>query len=235
MLDGPLRLNIGEPEVFRRFLLGMRVYHYRAQPRGQTTYRDVYFDTPGWGLHERGYSYCFRVQLTGSGKRKYSVRLSQASSAPPHTADELTLMSKLPASLGDAIAAGAWERAVLGGVGLAAPDRLREILRELRIGEGDVAPRLVGDLTRNRFDITDKGRTWFKLDHENWTFRLFAAKEVDGTIEFQDLVLEHSPDQRGADLLRRVRTMEEFARTMYPLRVSEHSPRFRAVTALRRP
>ena len=64
----PLRLQARQSNDFAEFLLALRTFHYRAQPRGVAVYSDVFYDTADWRLYRNGYSYRFR-QRRGDGGR----------------------------------------------------------------------------------------------------------------------------------------------------------------------
>ncbi len=42
-LTKPLRLEMIHSNAFEEFVIGLRTFHYRAQPRGVAVYSDVFF------------------------------------------------------------------------------------------------------------------------------------------------------------------------------------------------
>lgn len=231
-LTQPIRLQIRHPGTYREFILGLRVHHYRAQPRGEADFVDIYYDTAEWDLFSHGFSYRFRRRVGADNTSTYSVRLEQEPRFVPADVKKIDVTSRLPTPLGDAIANGAWSRAILEGNGLAAPDRLRTLLAELAVQPRYLEPRLVGELQRERFDITDKGQSWFELDHELWTFRPFEEPSSLSSVQYEDIVLDVRLKEGSPELVRRVRTMYQFANMIDGVRFSERVPHERAAKRL---
>jgi hypothetical protein len=231
LLTQPLRLEIGIPGASEEFLLGLRVYHYRAQPLGEARFADFFYDTDEWDLLRQGYSYRFRTRTQGTGASNYSLRMEQEPRFVPKGEKKLDLTSDLTDQLGDTIANGNWSLALRGGEGLEAPERLQEVLHNLGIDAKRVEPRLRGELRRGRFDITDKGQSWFELDREQWSFRLLDS-EHDSGISFEDLVVDTRLKKKDPELFRRVHTMTEFARMLPGVRPAARAPHERAIELL---
>lgn len=231
-LTQPLRLEAESETAYRNFVLGLRTHHYRVQPRGEADHLDVFYDTADWELLRGGYSYRFRNRLKRSGKKKYAVRLEREPRFTPEGEQKLDLVSNLPQAVGEAIASGEWDRAVVADAGLAAPERLRGLLVELGIAPERLEPRLVGELHRERFDVTDKGRRWFELDHEVWRFRPFSESGTAASVRIEDIVVDTRLKEGDPELVRRVRTMDEYAEVAPGVRASERAPHERAVDAL---
>jgi hypothetical protein len=230
-LTQPLRLAVASPDSVGQLLLGLRIHHYRPQPRGQSRFREVFYDTRGWDLYRHGYSYRFRTRLEGSGGSKYSLRLEQEPRFVPPGSTKLDLAADLPDEAGAAIEAGAWERAVLA-VGVEPAERLRAVLRELGVGSAEAVARLVAEQRRERFDVSDKGQDWFELDHEAWAFRPFDATGDAPAVAFEDVVIDTRLDGQDRELHRRVRTMRQLVRMIHGFRPLELAPHERAIEAL---
>jgi hypothetical protein len=233
-LTQPLRLAAESDAAYRNFLLGLRTHHYRLQPRGEADHLDVFYDTADWDLLQSGYSYRFRNRLQRSGKKKYAVRLEREPRFTPEGEQKLDLVSDLPRAIGEAIAGGEWDRAVSSDAGLEAPERLRGLLAELGIAPERLAPRLVGELHRERFDVTDKGRRWFELDHEVWSFRPFSESSPPASVRVEDIVVDTRLKEGDPELVRRVRTMDQYAEVAAGVSASDRAPHERAVEALGR-
>lgn len=232
-LTGPLRLEVTSPDAYAQLLLGLRVHHYRPQPKSEARFRDVFFDTPGWDLHERGYSYRFRTRLDDSGGPRYSVRIEQERRFVPAGATKLELAADLPDELGAAIEAGAWERAMFEP-GVAPAERLRGVVAALELRPAELGARLVAELRRERVDVSDKGRDWFQLDREAWSFRLFDRVDGPPVVAFEDVVVDTRLGGGDPELVRRVRTMEQFVRGIPGLGPVELAPHERAIEAVAR-
>jgi hypothetical protein len=231
LLTRPLRLAIGSTEASEEFLLGLRVYHYRAQPLGEARFADLFYDTNEWDLLRRGYSYRFRSRTEGTGASNYSLRLEQEPRFVPKGEKKLDLTSDLTDELGESIANGNWSLALRGGEGLEAPEKLQKVLHNLGIDAKRVEPRLRGELRRARFDITDKGQSWFELDRELWSFRLLDSGHGSG-ISLEDLVVDTRLKKKDPELFRRVHTMTEFAKMLPGVRPAARAPHERAIELL---
>ena len=230
-LTRPLRLEVASPDAYEQLLLGVRVHHYRPKARGEDRFRDVFYDTPGWDLYQRGYSYRFRTRLEGAGKAKYSVRVEQEPRFVPAGSVKLEQAAKLPDEVGAAIEGGAWERAVLEP-GVAPAESLRAVLRELAVEPSQLGPRLVAELQRERQDLSDKGLDWFQLDREAWTFRRFDRDGSSPAAAFVDVVIDTRLGGQDRELQRRVRTMQQFVGMNRGLRPLEGAPHERAIEVL---
>jgi hypothetical protein len=213
-------------------MLGLRAFHYRTKPVSQADYLDVLYDTKDWDLAKRGYSYRLRTRLAGPRKAKYSIRLEQEPRYVPKHLKKLDVRSELVDALGDEITRGAWEKALLPATTLDAPRSLLMILNKLRINPSRVKPRLVGELHRNRYDIKDKGRNWFELDHEIWTFRLFERTDPTPQVRLEDVVVDTRLGKRDPELIRRVQTMDEYIRMIPGVRPLYSAPAERAIKQL---
>ena len=233
LLTRPLRLEVTSPDSYAQLLLGLRVHHYRPQPKSEARFRDVFFDTPGWDLHARGYSYRFRTRLAGSGGSRYSVRIEQERRFVPAGAAKLELAADLPDELGAAIEAGAWERATFEP-GVAPAEHLRGVLRDLGLTSEELGARLVAELRRERIDVSDKGRDWFQLDREAWSFRSFDRADGSPVVAFEDVVIDTRLGGGDPELVRRVRTMEQFVRGIAGLGPVDLAPHERAIDAVSR-
>ncbi len=113
---------------------------------------------------------------------------------------------------------------------LAATARLGTVIRDLDIAPGDLRPMLAADLRRERFDITDKGRSWFKLDREIWSFRSVA--DPGCRVEFEDIVIDTRLKKHDPELIRRVMTMRRLARLARGVPAAGGVPHERAVERL---
>ncbi len=226
----PLRLQARQSNDFAEFLLALRTFHYRAQPRGVAVYSDVFYDTADWRLYRNGYSYRFRQRRGDGGRVDYAVRLEREPRFAADGSKKTDLRDALPVALGDAIAQGAWEMALSQDIGLAAAARLGTVIRDLDIAPGDLRPMLAADLRRERFDITDKGRSWFKLDREIWSFRPVA--DPDRRVEFEDIVIDTRLKKHDPELIRRVMTMRRLARLAGGVPAAGGVPHERAVERL---
>jgi len=118
--------------------------------------------------------------------------------------------------------------AVVDGQGLAAPDQLSQILATLDIRADSLQPRLVGEVERERFDITDTGQNWFELDHERWTFRPIGDWSSLASLQVEDLVLDTRLSRENPELLRRVGTMYQFVTVIEGAQVAQRVPLDRA-------
>jgi len=213
-LTRPLRLRVGDaPDAVAQLLQGLRVNHYRAGLLGEASFRDVFYDTLDGRLADRGYSYRFRERLAGTDGPAWTVRFERERRFLAESDKNVDVRGEIPDETGRAIADGAWAVAVSGCPGLEARERLRELLAELGIDPSLVVPRLVGELRRTRYELTDKGRAWFELDHERWTFRLFDGERTES---FEDVVLDTELKRSDPELLRRVRTMRMLVQDMMP-------------------
>jgi len=231
-LTQPIRLRVENPGAYREFLLGLRVHHYRVQSRRIANFVDVYYDTPAGDLFNHGFSYRFRRRLGANDHTTYSVRLEQEPRFVSRNSKKIDVRSRVPTPLGDTIANGKWDRAISGAEGLAAPARLHTLLQTLEIDSKRLGPRLVGELYRERFDVTDKGRNWFQLDHEIWTFRPFDELAASPILQYEDIVLDTRLAKGNPELLRRVRTMYQFANMIDGVRLSKRVPHERATETL---
>ena len=231
-LSQPIRLEVENSDAYREFLLGLRVHHYRAQSQGRAKYVDVYYDTVASDLFNHGYSYRFRTQVQADNQRIYSIRLEQEPRFVHADSKKIDIVSRLPMTLGDAIMNGEWDPAVTGGRGLTAPDRLQRLLTKLKIEPQSLQPRLVGELDRERFEITDKGQNWFELDHERWTFRPIGEWSSLTSVQYEDLVFDTKLRSEHPELVRRIRTMYQFANMIDGVKFSERVPHERATEAL---
>ncbi len=236
-LTRPLRLQASRAADFREFVLALRIHKYRAKLVKRTSFAAVYYDTPDFALGRRGYSYRFQRQLEGGHPVNYSLRFERERwAADAHGSglpDEIDVRTKLVPGLGKAILGGAWPKAIDPTNGLKAPRRLAAILKDLGIDRGALAPRLEASLERDRYDVTDKGRTWFELDRERWRFRRFG--EAGSEIALEDLVLDTRLKKSDPELLRRVRSMARLAQMVPPIVRVERAPHERAIERLRAP
>jgi hypothetical protein len=231
-LTRPIRLEWVRPGAAQELLLGLRVHHYRVQPLGEADYVDYFYDTPDWALYRHGYSYRLRVRTGEGAETPYAVRLEQEPRFVPAGETKLDLRSDLPEPLGEAIAGGAWEGAVLRGGGLEAPQRLRDLLSDLGLDAGSLEPRLRAELHRERFDVTDKGQSWFELDSEQWTFGLTGPAFVGVAVELQNFVLDTRLPRSHPELLRRVQTMVMLSEMFHATRPTELAPHEQAILRL---
>ncbi len=203
-LSKPLRLEIFQSGEFEEVLLALRIFHYRAQSRGVAVYSDVFYDTPDWKLYRNGYSYRYRQRRGGDGDMDFSLRLEREPRFVVEGTKKIDLRDKLPADVGDRIAQGAWEMPVGGIDDSKVTRRLSVVLEELDIEPRNLRPRLMAELRRERFDITDKGRNWFELDHEIWSFR--PIEEQRREVQIEDVVIDTRLKKRDPEFIRGSRT-----------------------------
>ena len=229
-LTKPLRLEVLQSNALTEFEVGLRAFHYRARPRSVVVYSDVFYDTDDWELYRAGYSFRFRESKDDAGNPTYGVRLERESRFTPKDSKKTEVRESVPALLGEAIARGEWEDAVSGGNGLDATTRLLTILQELNIAQETVQPKLVAQLRRERFDITDKGQSWFELDYEAWTFHPF--EDADQGIQFEDMVIDTRLKKNDPELIRRVVTMNKLSQMIHSVRVANAAPHERAIERL---
>ena len=228
-LTRPLRLEALQSGADEELFLGLRVFHYRAQPIGEAAFEDVFYDTEQWDLFRMGYSYRFRLRKEADPGERYSVRLKQESRFVAEGNNRLDVRSALTDSFGTSVLGGAWQQAVSEGAGLEAPEGLRALLRELEIEPTNVRPRLQVELRRKRFDVSDKGWNWFELDQEIWSFRLLESNE---RINFEDFVLDTRLKTDDLELARRVRSMAEICEMFSKMRPVKLAPHERAILRL---
>lgn len=228
MLTRPLRLEATSARMVDEFLEGIQTFHYRASALGEATYRDRFYDTPEGDLHRAGYSYRFRERLAGRDGSPWSVRLERR--RDPDEAKRLDVRSEVSEKQALGILAGNRGGAVTGMAGLPAVDRLRGVLGALGVDEARLEPRLIGELARRRLELTDKGRAWFELDVEVWTFRAPGSEEA---VSFTDVVLDTRLKKGDAEIERRVNTMDMLVRTMFAFEETDLSPAERALRRLR--
>jgi hypothetical protein len=232
LLTKPLRLEVSGKDAFHEFLIGLRTFHYRPQLQNVAVYSDVFYDTGDWLLFRYGYSYRFRQKQGGSAKSRYSIRFEREPRFVPAAEKKIDVSSDVPNSLGDDIVAGDWEKAVTKVDFLAAAKRLQVVLEELNIDSADIVPRLRARLQRERFAITDKGRNWFELDHELWSFQQFPGLASSRVFEFEDIAMDTRLNKRDPELVRRVRTMREFSSMIDGVRRVNRAPHERAVESV---
>jgi hypothetical protein len=229
-LTRPIRIGL-QTASFDEFLTAMRVYHYAAQPQGSVRFEDVYFDSEDWALHEAGYTYRLRTRdRSGSGAREYTLRLERSREATPAGSKRVRVESELEVPLGGEMDENAWRAALRPGTD--ASDRLLTVLPGLGLEPRQLAPRVRAELVRDRFDVTDKGTTWFELDHERW--RLRRADVDSGWVSFSDVVLDTRLKRSHPEIKRRVSTMELFASLVDGAERTEKDPHERAIEALSR-
>ncbi len=223
------RVEVTAPGAFENLLLGLRVHHYRPQPQSEALYRDLYFDTDAGDLLRHGYSYRFRTRLEGGGGAKYSLHLEQESRFVPPGARRTELTTDLPDSDGEAIAAD-HSRALDAGAGIEACERLLAVLEDLGIARSRLGPRLVGELRRERLDVSDKGQNWFQMDHERWTFH--GVEDTSRIVRIEDVALDVRLSPRDRELVRRVRTLDGLLPLIHGVRPAREAPYERALAAL---
>ncbi len=146
---------------------------------------------------------------------------------------KLDLRDKVPADLGDRIAQGAWEMLVGEIDEFEATRRLSVVLEELDIDPRDLRPRLRATLRRERFDITDKGRNWFELDREIWSFRAIAEPRREA--EYEDVVIDTRLKRSDPELIRRVVTIERLVHMVQGVRAANRVPHERAIERFHNP
>jgi hypothetical protein len=163
----------------------------------------------------------------------FSLRLEREPRFVVTGTKKLDLRDKVPAAMGDRIAQGAWEIPV-GQIGeLEATRRLSVVLDELDIDPRNLRPRLMAELRRERFDITDKGRNWFELDREIWSFRPIVEQRRE--VRFEDVVIDTRLKMRDPELIRRVATIERLAHMIHGVRATDRAPQERAIEQFRNP
>ena len=136
----------------------------------------------------------------------------------------------LPDALGAEISQGSWERALANDNGNRATAHLLDLLWELDIAPGEVRPRLAAELHRERYDITDKGRNWFELDRELWSFHPF--EDADRVVQLQDFVVDTRLTKEDPELIRRVVTLNRLSEMTYGVHATTRSPYERAIEKL---
>ena len=230
-LNQPIRIQLENPNAYREFLLGLRVHHYRAQTQSKANYIDYYYDTVTFDLFDHGFSYRFRTQVQDGSQLNYSLRLEQEPRFVQAESKKIDVMSRLPMSLGAKIANGEWEQAVIFSNGIAAANELRHVLANLDIKPESLRPRMVGELSRERFEVTDKGQNWFELDHESWIYRPIGEWSSLESVDYEDLVLDTRLGSQNPELSRRVRTMYQFANMIDGVKLSDIVPHERAMQA----
>ncbi len=226
----PLRLEATQLNAFEEFALALRAFHYRVQPRNSAVYSDIFYDTEDWRLYRNGYSYRYREAKNVGGKIDYAIRLEQEPQFVPVGSKKTDLRETLPPSLGAAISQGAWERALANDNSLKATAHLLALLQELDIAPEEIRPRLAADLRRERYDITDKGRNWFELDREFWSFHLFEV--ADRVVEFEEFVVDTRLNKKDPELIRRVVTLNRLSGMTYGVRATDRAPHERAIEEL---
>ena len=229
----PLRLEVIQSGDLEEILLSLRTFHYRAQPRGVAVYSDVFYDTPDWALYRNGYSYRFRERRSDDGNVVFLLRLEREPRFVVEGTKKIDLRDKVPAGMGDRIAQGAWEMPVGEIDELKVTRRLSGVLEELDIDPQDLRPMLMAKLRRERFNITDKGRNWFELDHEIWSFRQIMEQRRD--VQFEDVVIDTRLNKRDPELIRRVITIKRLAHMIHGVRATDRVPHERAIEQFRSP
>jgi len=226
ILTRPLRLEATHPLAFDELVRGLAVHKYRAKESGSAVYEDVFLDTADGRLLAEGYTYRLRRVEPRGPTHGWVLRLRREWRARSSSGRKsaLDVRAEIDAATGSAIAAGAWDRAV-GDAGGEAAMKLMEVLAELGLSPALLAPRWRARLERTRYDVDDRGRTWFELDHERWTIQPHPAGE---TMEIEDFVLDTSLSRDDPELLRRVRTMIQVAETLGRVRIVDHEPLARA-------
>ena len=129
--------------------------------------------------------------------------------------------------LGAEISQGSWERALANDNGNRATAHLLDLLWELDIAPGEVRPRLAAELHRERYDITDKGRNWFELDREFWSFHLF--EDADRVVQLEDFVVDTRLTKEDPELIRRVITLIRLSEMTHGVRATARAPHERAI------
>ena len=230
LLTQPLRFVASPEHGFRELSTALRIHHYRASSRGVAEHVDVYYDTDALDLLRSGYSLRFRTSGAGDD-RAFSLRLEQEPRFLDEGESKLDVREEVDAAVGESIAAGAWERVVelraAGDVAAA----LSAVVDELGVAAGALEPRLIGRLARERFDLSDKGRDWFQMDRERWTYRRFG-EEAGEPLVVEDVVVDVTLGARDPELVRRVTTMGELGRMVDGVQPTELAPHERAFAAL---
>jgi hypothetical protein len=229
LLTRPIRLSVTSETSVQELLQALRINHYRLGSLAEADFRDWFYDTADGALAERGWSFRFRQRRSGTSGSAWSIRLEREPRFLDEGEAKTDIRSDVAEDLARRIVGGAWGQAVVGTEGLEASDRLRTLLAGLGIEPADVAPRFVGDLHRVRSELTDKGRSWFEMDRETWTFRAMDGGEET---RFLDVVLDTLLKKRDPELTRRVRTMTMLVTEMLPVARVETSPLERARDAL---
>ncbi len=228
----PLRLQAAGSNAFEEFVIALRTFHYRTQLRGVVIYSDVFYDTADWRLYNSGYSYRFRAKKADGGESAgYSIRFERERRFEAEGAKPIDLRASLPSQLGEVIESGSWQRAVSNDVGLEIMAQLRPALQDLGVLPEALQPKLVAELERRRFDVTDKGRNWFELDHEIWFFHV--PEKRDHGSKFEDIVLDTRLKRNDPELVRRVRTLVELSKMTHGVRKTDRAPHERAIELLR--
>ena len=230
-LSKPLRLEVFLSDQFEEVLLAMRIFHYRAQLRGVAVYSDVFYDTSDWKLYRNGYSYRYRQRRGDNGDAEFSLRLEREPRFVVAGTKKIDLREMLPADVGERIAQGAWEMPVDGIDESKVTRRLSVVLEELDIEPRNLRPRLMAELRRERFDITDKGRNWFELDHEIWSFR--PIEEQRREVQIEDVVIDTRLKGSDPELFRRVDSMKRLAHIIHGVRAIDRVPHERAIEQFR--
>jgi len=223
-----LTFEIADRTEFENLLLGLRSYHYRARRRAVTTLREFYYDTRDWKLAQQSYS-CRLVERIGDdGKADHSIELTRFSPGP----EGFDAVDELGDSDRQLAAEALWERALSAPRAPPAIARLRSVLRDLGIEEGSLGIRGIGDATIEHYDVTDKGRKWFDLDYERWSF---SAPGGESAVAFQwhGIALSPNADPPDDEFRARVEQLEKVLPTFYRLRTEEEPRLALAIQALR--
>ena len=226
-LRKPLRLSTLNDKAFLELLIALRTFHYRAQLSDVAEYRDVFLDTPDWELQRQGYALRLREKSKTDDTSAFAVRFELL---PQYLSSNENRYNKNE-DLTEA-AARELEAQEIHPLQALAPDskiatRLREVLGAAKIEPASLIPRLVAQLSRERYLITDKGRDWFEMDRETWRFQLPSA--TDSLYENEDVVFDTKLPRDDSELIRRVKSLRELAEMVQGVHNQEELPFQRAI------
>ena len=232
VLTKPIRLEETHPEAIEELFLGLRVHHYRPQPIGDAEFIDYFFDTENWDLYRSGYSYRFRIRLGNDSDGRHAVRLEREPRFSGIDEDKIDIRSDLPFPSGSQIEEGNWQLAVDAPEQVEARIYLQSILSALDLEPEQLRPRLRGELKRSRFDISDKGQSWFELDVEDWSFSLEPEMAGQGDLKIRNFVFDTRLRRDHPELIRRVQTLQMLSGMFHGSQPSRLAPHEQALQDL---
>ena len=89
--------------------------------------------------------------------------------------------------------------------------------------------RRIDHVQRTGFDVTDKGRAWFKLDHELWSLSQAPIPGAAGALVFEYLEIDTRLGPADPELGRRVRTLRSLVRMVHGVSTTPLMPHERAI------
>lgn len=229
-LRKPLRLTSLNDRAFLELLIALRTFHYRAQFSGLAEYRDVFMDTPDWSLLNQGYALRIRERSKGDGTSEFALRFELL---PQHLTGSENRYDKNE-DLTEATARELETQKIHALQALAPDSKILSRLQEALLAAGaeprSLAPRLVAQLSRERYLITDKGRDWFEMDREIWRFQLPGS--TGNLYENEDVVFDTKLPRNDSELIRRVKSLRELAGMVQGVHKQEDLPFQRAIALI---